>query len=95
MSGWAFNQLRSFIEYKAALVGVSVVIVDPRNTSRTCNQCGHCDKANRKNQAEFECLKCGHAVNADLNASRNIRDKGRVIWPIVTSVDPRPVGVAS
>ena len=95
MSGWAFHQLRSFIEYKAALVGVSVIVIDPRNTSRTCNQCGHCDKANRKTQAEFECLKCGHAVNADLNASRNIRDKGRVIWPIVTNDDPRPVGVAS
>ena len=26
--------------------------VDPRNTSRTCSVCGHCEKANRKSQAD-------------------------------------------
>src|SRR3990167_8767657 len=43
---WAFLQLRQFIEYKAALAGVPVVIVDPRNTSRVCPSCGVVDKAN-------------------------------------------------
>lgn len=36
-AGWSFLQLRSFVTYKAALAGVTVVTVDPRNTSRTCN----------------------------------------------------------
>ena len=45
---WAFYQLRQFISYKAKLVGVSVVLIDPRNTSRTCSSCGHCEKTNRK-----------------------------------------------
>jgi IS605 OrfB family transposase len=76
MSGWAFAQLRSFIEYKAALAGVRVVKVDPRNTSRTCNECGHCDKANRPSQSEFACQSCGHKANADENAAKNIRDMG-------------------
>jgi IS605 OrfB family transposase len=35
LGGWAFHQLRAFIQYKAALVGVEVVLVDPRNTSRS------------------------------------------------------------
>jgi IS605 OrfB family transposase len=73
--GWSFFQLRSFVEYKAQLVGVPIVLVDPRNTSRTCNVCGHCEKANRKSQAEFLCKHCGHSANADLNAARNIRDR--------------------
>jgi len=73
---WAFYQLRSFIIYKAKLAGVPVILIDPRNTSRTCNCCGHCEKANRKNQAEFVCKKCGHNENADLNAAKNIRIKG-------------------
>lgn len=73
-SGWAFHQLRSFVEYKAALAGVQVVTVDPRNTSRTCSVCGHCEKANRKSQAEFSCQHCNYSANADFNASRNIRD---------------------
>ncbi|MER3403653.1 MAG: hypothetical protein C4337_10335, partial [Armatimonadota bacterium] len=43
---WGFHQLGSFIEYKARLAGVLVVLVDPRNTSRTCPACGHVSKAN-------------------------------------------------
>ncbi|MER3402160.1 MAG: transposase, partial [Armatimonadota bacterium] len=43
---WAFHQLRSFVEYKARLAGVPVVLVDPRNTSRTCPAYGHVAKAN-------------------------------------------------
>lgn len=73
---WAFYQLRQFISYKAKLVGVPVVLIDPRNTSRTCNECGHCEKANRKNQAEFVCKKCWHNENADFNAAKNIRNLG-------------------
>ena len=47
MSKWSFAELRGFIEYKAKLAGVPVVTVDPRNTSRTCPECGHIDKGNR------------------------------------------------
>ncbi len=72
-SGWSFHQLRAFVEYKAALAGVPVIVVDPRNTSMTCSACGHCEKANRKSQAGFVCLKCGFSANADWNAARNIR----------------------
>jgi IS605 OrfB family transposase len=73
LSGWAFAQLGSFIAYKARLAGVVVEYVDPRNTSRTCAECGHCEKSNRKTQSEFRCKACGHQVNADVNAARNIR----------------------
>ncbi len=69
---WAFFQLRSFVEYKAALAGVEVRVVDPRNTSRTCPHCGHVDKKNRPSQAEFRCIRCGFAGRADHVAARNI-----------------------
>jgi IS605 OrfB family transposase len=72
---WAFFQLRQFIAYKAAQVGVPVHLVDPRNTSRTCSQCGHCEKANRKSQESFLCQRCGFATNADENAALNISRK--------------------
>jgi putative transposase len=45
---WAFFQLRQYITYKAAWAGVPVHAVDPRNTSRTCPECGYCSKDNRK-----------------------------------------------
>jgi putative transposase len=71
-SSWSFGQLRSFLSYKAALAGVPLHTVNPRNTSRTCSVCGHCEKANRKSQADFTCGRCGYAALADYNAACNI-----------------------
>jgi IS605 OrfB family transposase len=73
---WSFAQLRSYITYKAERQGVPLVIVPAHYTSQTCNVCGHCEKKNRKSQAEFLCVSCGHAENADLNASKNIAKLG-------------------
>ena len=78
VSGWSFFQLRQCITYKAQLSGVSVILVDPRNTSRTCSVCGHCAKENRKRQSEFACVTCGHSLNADHNAAINIRGRAQV-----------------
>jgi IS605 OrfB family transposase len=72
---WAFRQLRSFLAYKAQQAGVLLVAVDPRNTSRTCAVCGHCEKANRPDQAHFRCRSCGHSAAADTNAAVNIACK--------------------
>jgi putative transposase len=72
---WAFFQLRQYIAYKAAWAGIPVHLVDPRNTSRTCSACGHCETANRTSQAEFSCQRCGFAANADYNAALNISRK--------------------
>lgn len=73
LGSWGFAQLGAFIAYKAQLAGVPVVHVDPRNTSRTCAECGHCEKANRPSQEKFLCKNCGHADHADRNAALNIR----------------------
>jgi putative transposase len=92
MSGWSFAQLRGYIEYKGRLAGVPVVAVDPRNTSRTCHQCGHCDEKNRPSQAEFRCLACGFAAHADINAAQNIRAKALADAPQVAE---RPQVIAA
>ena len=81
---WAFSQLRSFIEYKAKIAGVIVNLVDPRNTSRTCPECGYVSKHNRKSQSSFVCQQCGLASNADVVGARNIARKATVNWPIVS-----------
>ncbi len=70
---WGFAQLRHYIAYKAALAGVPVVLVDPRNTSRMCPECGAVDEANRVSQSRFSCQSCGHSGLADLVAAENIR----------------------
>src|SRR6266571_6043660 len=81
-TSWSFAQLRSFLSYKAALAGIPLHLVDPRHTSRTCSVCGHCEKANRKSQADFHCVQCGFRCNADWNAAVNI-SRAQVKEPIV------------
>lgn len=81
-ASWSFFQLRAFLSYKAALAGVCLHLVDPRNTSRTCSVCGHCEKANRKSQSEFVCQSCGYAAPADWNAAITI-SRADVKQPIV------------
>ena len=82
-SKWAFSQLRQFIAYKAALAGVPLVIIDPKNTSRQCSACGHIDEKNRPTQSDFCRVSCGHSENADLNAAKNIRNRAAIIQPMV------------
>lgn len=74
LGGWAFDQLGTFIAYKATLAGIPVVHVDPRYTSQTCSECSHRDRSNRVSQSEFRCKACDHEQHADHNAARNIRN---------------------
>lgn len=68
-SQWAFYQLETFILYKAALLGIPVFYIDPRNTSKACSRCGHINNPNGK---QFHCDKCGHVDHRDSNAAFNI-----------------------
>jgi len=79
---WAFFQLRSLIAYKAKKHGVLVKVIDGAYTSQQCSVCGHIDRGNRKSQAGFLCLACGHTENADLNAAKNIAARALVNEPI-------------
>jgi putative transposase len=85
LHSWAFSQLRLFIAYKATMAGILLALVDPRNTSRTCAHCGHCEKKNRPSQSEFRCRFCGHEDHADINAARNIRAGALVNRPYLTN----------
>lgn len=73
----ALGKLTTRICVKAESAGRRVWMVRPENTSRTCSQCGHTDKANRPDQATFACTACGYEANADLNAAANIAARGQ------------------
>lgn len=93
MKGWAFLQLRTFLTYKSLAAGVPLVAVDPRNTSRTCSECGHCEKANRKSQSEFVCKHCGFSCEADQNAAKNIRTIGLHVMQPMAGIDEAGLGI--
>jgi len=77
INGWSFFQLESFLTYKAAEKGCFIDFVDARYTSQKCSICGHIERGNRVKQSLFKCKHCGFSLNADLNASRNIRNNYR------------------
>ena len=75
--GWF--EFKRQLEYKSIWSGGKLVLVPARNTSRECRKCHHIAKENRKSQAVFKCVKCGHTENADVNASCNILAAGRAV----------------
>jgi putative transposase len=79
MSKWAFAELRGYIEYKAALRGVKVTAVDPRNTSKRCPSCNHVSRKNRIKRDVFLCDECGYFEHADIVGAKNIRSGALVI----------------
>lgn len=85
LHSWSFAQLGFYIHYKAELSGVSLVKVDPRNTSRMCSCCGHISKSNRSNQAAFKCTECDFSAHADVNAATNIGRRASVNTPYADS----------
>jgi IS605 OrfB family transposase len=91
-SSWAFGQFTAFLAYKCADRGVPFVLVDPRNTSKTCSRCGHCEMANRQSQSSFLCRRCGFAAHADVNGAENIRVKALVVLGAGADQPPRRLG---
>ncbi len=55
--------------------GLNVSFVNAEFTSIECNKCHHISKNNRKTQEDFICTSCGSHINADYNASINIKNR--------------------
>lgn len=79
LKSWKYYQLQEFIKYKAELVGIKILWVNPRNTSITCPSCGEVHKENRSNKDKtiFKCIneKCEHfnvIKDADIVGATNI-----------------------
>ena len=70
-----WSQLKQFVEYKVKWYGKTFKTVNPKDTSRKCSRCGHIHKDNRNGKL-FHCLECNLMMDADLNASINIKEAG-------------------
>ncbi|WP_306944160.1 RNA-guided endonuclease InsQ/TnpB family protein [Streptomyces phaeochromogenes] len=73
-AGWGV--FLKILHAKAESAGREVIVVDPRNTSRTCPQCGHVSAENRLTQEKFHCVSCGHSAHADTVGALNVLRAG-------------------
>jgi len=76
-SQWSFYQLETFIKYKAALLGVPVVYINPAYTSQVCSKCGSINKTKGK---DYKCYNCRHFDHRDVNAAFNISAQANFIY---------------
>ena len=70
------GNLGIYTEQALRKLGKLLVHVPAHHSSQECSECGFTDPGNRPDQETFLCLRCGHAENADLNASKVIRKRG-------------------
>ncbi|MFS8881857.1 transposase, partial [Synechococcus sp. R55.3] len=81
-NSWAFYQLRQFLEYKARVAGVSLILVPPAYTSQTCHKCLHIhpDPAQSyRSGKQFKCGHCGWEGDADWNGANVIALLGAAV----------------
>ena len=73
ISDVAWSKFFEMLEYKVG----HLEKINPAYTSQTCSSCREVDSKSRISQSEFVCTSCGDIHQADYNASKNIKEKGR------------------
>jgi len=89
----ALGMMRSIVKYQVEKYGKEFILVDPRDSSRTCARCGFVNRDLTLGDRVFECPACGWRADRDYNASLNILR--RAGWePPAALVELRPLPVA-
>ena len=66
----AWNEFVNQLKYKAEEAGSSVVMVNPKNTTKACSACGKL--TDKDLSVRVHSCSCGLEIDRDLNASKNI-----------------------
>jgi len=89
----AFHELRSIVKYQLGKYGKGFILVDPRDSSKTCAKCGYVKMDLALSDRVFECPKCGWRADRDYNSALNHLRRAGWVPPIVP-VELRPLPVA-
>ncbi|MFI9781544.1 RNA-guided endonuclease InsQ/TnpB family protein [Streptomyces sp. NPDC051956] len=79
-AGWGV--FLGILAQKAESAARVLIPVDPRNTSRTCPECGHVDAQNRDGE-KFQCTSCQHIDHADRVGAWNVALRAGLVLPDV------------
>ncbi|MBP5342971.1 transposase [bacterium] len=74
----SYQTFIKYLEYKCNLYGKVFIAIDKYfPSSKICNSCGYYNKLELElSKRIIICPKCGKRYNRDINAAKNIRDKG-------------------
>ncbi len=71
----SWGQLRRLTAYKAERRGGRVILVNPSGTSQKCSGCGEM-VPKQLSERVHDCPRCGLVMDRDVNAARNILERG-------------------
>lgn len=78
-NGW--GMFVNLLEYKAARKGVLLLFVDKWfPSSKTCHRCGYIHKELQLSDRQYLCPACGHVMDRDVQAAKNIDEEGLRIF---------------
>ena len=78
ISDASWSQFILMTQYKAEEAGVSVVLVNPKDTTQNCSTCGKKVQKKLKDRVH-DCPFCGLKMDRDLNASINILNRAALV----------------
>ena len=88
----AFGMMRTVIRYQVEKYGKGFILVDPRNSSKTCAKCGYVKMDLTLSDRVFECPRCGWRADRDYNSALNHLKHAGWESPVVP-VELRPLPV--
>ena len=87
MNSWSYAELQRQIEYKARWEGLPVIYVHPHGTTAKCSICGSRMARIPEENRKLKCPSCRVSVDRDVNAARNILERGVRFAPIALPVE--------
>lgn len=88
MNSWPRYKLQQQIQYKSCWSGNQIYLVNPRETS---SRCSICDAKIIEENRMIRCFRCGLHIDRDVNASRNILNRGLSKHPQDARFEPDAV----
>lgn len=72
----AWREFRIMLDYKCRWYGKQLIAVSPNYTSQECSNCHHIDGKKTLDIREWTCSKCSTHHDRDINAAKNILNRG-------------------
>lgn len=79
ISNQSWYTLRLMLAYKAAWYGKELVVVEAKDTTKTCFDCGFKNNHLTLKDRKWKCPNCGSYHDRDINAAKNILARAKKV----------------